>query len=139
VIDRVTVPEAAKLLRISEGAVRQRIHRGTLRTDKDEEGRVYVYITPEDTRNNGETYAEDNDIITELRSRISFLEHELEDRKEENRRNQAILMTMAQRIPELEPASDERESSVTAAEEQGNGAGGEDRQNRSWWRRLFTP
>ena len=136
-IDRVTVPEASRLLHISEGAVRQRIHRGTLRTDKDEEGRVYVYITPQVTQNIGETYASDNDVITELRSRIKFLEHELEDRKEENKRNQAILLSMTQRIPQLEASSEEREPSVTDSEGEPNAPVPPEAQQRSWWRRFF--
>ena len=40
---KVTIPEAAKRLRITENAVRQRIKRGNLRRLK-ERGRVYVVL-----------------------------------------------------------------------------------------------
>jgi DNA-directed RNA polymerase specialized sigma24 family protein len=36
--------QAATLLGISKDAVRQRIRRGTLRSGKGEDGRVYVYL-----------------------------------------------------------------------------------------------
>jgi hypothetical protein len=43
-LDRVTVAEAARRLNVKEQAIRKRISRGTLQHDKDEDGRVYVYI-----------------------------------------------------------------------------------------------
>src|SRR3712207_6730836 len=102
------------------------MHRGTLRSDKDNEGRVYVYLTPDDTQHNGVNTSDsdnrDTGVLDELRDRIRFLEGELEDRKEENRRKDAILMTLAQRVPELE-ASPEPGQSPTAAsngQEQGS-------------------
>jgi excisionase family DNA binding protein len=48
--NRVTVQEAARLLGISEGAVRARIHRGTLETERDS-GTVYVRLNADDTTN----------------------------------------------------------------------------------------
>src|SRR5919112_1099640 len=50
VMDRVTVQEAAQRLGISQDAVRQRIRRGSMRHDKDDKGRVYVYLNPTNTR-----------------------------------------------------------------------------------------
>ena len=43
-LDRVTVAEVARRLSVKEQAIRKRISRGTLQHDKDEDGRVYVYI-----------------------------------------------------------------------------------------------
>ena len=140
-IDRVTVPEAAKLLGISEGAIRQRIHRHTLRSDKDADGRVYVYLTPEDTQHNGvKTQDTDSDtgLLDELRDRIRFLEGELEDRKEENRRKDAILMTLAQRVPELEAPSEPAQSPTAASNGEDKGTAPPVTENRSWWRRMFA-
>ncbi len=138
-MDRVTVAEAAERLGVTQDAVRQRIRRGTIDHEKDETGRVYVYLTPTDTaRDNVRDGAHDtdrDDLVGELRDRIRYLE-------EESRRKDAILLTMAQRIPELEPAKEgppePRESPVNASEERG---GGEDHRGQekpvSWWRRLF--
>src|SRR5918999_5591194 len=50
VMDRVTVQEAAQRLGISQDAVRQRVRRGSMRHDKDDKGRVYVYLKPTNTR-----------------------------------------------------------------------------------------
>ena len=41
---RVTVEEAAQLLGIKEESVRKRVNRGKLRADKDEDGRLLVYV-----------------------------------------------------------------------------------------------
>lgn len=38
--ERLSVPDAAKRLNISEGALRQRINRGTIEHEKDDDGRV---------------------------------------------------------------------------------------------------
>ena len=145
-IDRVTVPEAALRLGISEGALRQRIHRGTIEHERDEEGRVYVYLTPEDTQNNTQEntvqYGVNHELLEELRDRIRFLETELSDRKEEARRKDSIIMSLTQRVPELEAASELRESTVSDSETEAKGAAvpqdsAEGEIRPSFWRRLF--
>ncbi len=153
--DRVTVYEAAKRLGLSEGAIRQRIHRGKLETDKDETGRVYVYLTGDDTGNNtvntGKSHATngvDQGFLDELRDRIRFLENELTDRKEESRRKDTIIAQMnqtisqlTQRVPELEAPTDERESAVSDSDDAGKGAVPQEpadgKIEQSWWRKLF--
>jgi len=157
--ERVTVYEAAKRLGISEGAIRQRIHREKLQSDKDETGRVFVYLTPDvtgnstvsdtvsDTVNTPQANGLDWGLLEELKDRIRFLEEELTDRKEESRRKDTIIAQMnqtisqmASRIPELEAANDaaldERESAVSDSEDAGKGdvppEPGEDRIRQSW-------
>jgi hypothetical protein len=144
VSERVSVPEAAQLLGISEGAVRQRMHRGQLPYDKDENGRVYVNPTAVDTANNGVTTDGDTALVDELRDRIRFLEQELADRKEEAlrrdeeaKRKDAILLTLAQRVPELEAPPEAAESPTTASNGEDKGSTLPDAENRSWWRRIF--
>ena len=143
-VERVSVPEAAKLLGISEGAVRQRMHRGQLQYDKDENGRVYVYPTAVDTATNDVITDGETALIDELRDRIRFLEEELADRKEEAlrrdeeaKRKDAILLTLAQRVPELEAPSETVQSPTTAANGEEQGIAAPDAENRSWWRRIF--
>ena len=48
-LDRLTVAEAAGALGISQDAVRKRIARGSISHDRDESGRVYVYLSPSET------------------------------------------------------------------------------------------
>ena len=45
-VDRVTVPEAAEMMGITQSAIRKQVHRGTIPWDKDHEGRIYVYVDP---------------------------------------------------------------------------------------------
>ncbi len=148
-IDRVTVYEASKRLGITEGAVRQRIHRGTLESERDDQGRVYVYLTPDDTQNNTEQHGLYNGVndalLDELRDRIRFLEEQLDDRKEEARPKDSIIMSLTQRVPELEAATEPRESSVAAPEPTSEGevpeeTTAEGKIKRPWWQRwLGTP
>jgi len=43
-LDRLTVSEAAKRLEVSTEAIRQRIRRGTIEYDQDDDGKYYVYL-----------------------------------------------------------------------------------------------
>jgi hypothetical protein len=150
VIDRVTVYEASERLGITEGAVRQRIHRGTLESERDDQGRVYVYLTPDDTQNNTEPHGPSygvyngvNDaLLDELRDRIRFLEEQLDDRKDEAHRKDSIIMSLTQRVPELEAATEPRESPVAAPEPTSKGEevpeeSTEGKIKQPWWQRWF--
>jgi hypothetical protein len=115
---RVHLSEAAVLLGVSKDAVRMRAKCGTLRSEKGEDGRVYVWVNdnPDDDPNtvHPETQVEARrELIDELRDRVRSLE-------EANRENRRIIAALTQRIPELEaPASPEaRESPETLEETQ---------------------
>jgi hypothetical protein len=158
-MDRFTVAEAAQRLCISQDAVYKRIKRGTIPWDKAEDGKTVVYLQETIEESSGSTdeaqsstddpterlkistdgsSSESTDwstdvLVDELRDRVRFLEEEL-------RRKDAILLTMAQRIPELEAAPEAIGASQTASEHQDNGTAQddeEDRQKPSWWRRFF--
>jgi hypothetical protein len=141
VIDRVTVSEAAKRLGVTEGALRQRIHRGTIEHDKDDDGRVYVYITPDDMASNTVNDSVSDALLDEMRDRIRFLEQELADRKDEARRKDSIIMSLTQRVPELEAVTEQRESTVPATDDNSKGTAPEEpaaaETGKSWWRRVF--
>jgi hypothetical protein len=128
---RMDIKQAAQVLNITTDAVHKRVKRGALEAEKDAEGRVYVFLedvwTP-DIR---------DELIDRLENEIEYLRREAEDRKEEARRKDAILLTMAQRIPELEAAEVSTESSVNVTPDTGNGAGPNDPEKLSWWRRIF--
>ena len=137
-LTRMTVAEAAVRLGVTQDAIRQRIRRNSIPHEKDESGRVYVYLHPTNTDHDG-VYEEHHDevrervrdaLIDELRKQNDFLRAELE-------RKDAILLTMAQRIPELEPAAEQREDPETASAgvegvETPLGA-----QKPSWFKRFF--
>src|ERR687886_2445791 len=112
----MTVAGAADRLGVSQDAIRQRIRRDTITHEKDESGRVYVYLVATNTDHDGDRDASSDTVqdavrdalIEELRKQNDFLRAELE-------RKDTILMTMARRIPELEPASEASESPETAS------------------------
>jgi hypothetical protein len=99
--------------------------------------------TQQDPSQDADRTVHDSDmaaLLASMQDQIDTLKRELEDRKEEARRKDAILMTMAQRIPELEAAPEPREVPVTAPEEAAKGTTPEQQessQRRSWWRAFF--
>ena len=163
ITDRVTVQEAAKRLGVKDYAIRKRIQRGTLEHDKDLDGRVYVYLdatddesydgqsgakaqpAAQDTTQDAVVLAKD-ETISELRDQVDFLRRELE-------RKDAILMSLTQRVPELEaparkPASSQtHEDAAGGPSQTGEGVGatpvdrepqkGPDGVRAPWWRRWF--
>ncbi len=161
----VTVQEAARRLGVKDDAIRKRIQRGTLRSEKDpEDGRVYVYLdtaqdTTYDAAHDG-TYAGTQDttydaaedasqaavmLVEEMRDRIASLERMLDEereaRTEERRRHDTLMVTLLQRMPELEAPGEQRNGHETASPRSDGGTAPEDAQEptdrRSWWRRFF--
>jgi hypothetical protein len=154
---RYTVPEAAKVLGIGTDAVRKRIARDTISHEKDEAGRVYVYLhTGHDEGHDAQ--APPPGLVESLREQIGYLQgviatrdEELRTRAEELRRRDQdlerrdrIIAALTERIPQaLEPPSEARESPQTVEEEpegaEPHSAAGEAQEGarRSWWRRMF--
>ena len=144
-LDRLTVAQAADALDISQDAVRKRITRGTIPHDRDESGRVFVYLalsetvhkTGQDTQQDAASNTVQDAYIRSLEDQRAFLRSELE-------RKDAILLNLTERIPELEAPSGERESPETVEEEPeraephpATGGAQEGAQQRPWWRRWF--
>jgi uncharacterized coiled-coil protein SlyX len=144
-LDRLTVAEAASALGISQDAVRKRIARGTIQHDRDESGRVYVYLpasetvhkTDQDATQDAASKTVQDRYIQSLEDQIAFLRRELE-------RKDAILLNLTERIPELEAPS-EASASPETVEDEPQGAADrsaapgaqEGAQRRPWWRRMF--
>jgi excisionase family DNA binding protein len=137
---RVTVAEACEILGISEGAVRQRIKRGTLRTEKLA-GRVYVFL-PEallhGSRGTEQTRTPESGART---SEVEALREQVEWLRGEVQRKDAILLSMTEAMkalsaPEREPpetveeAPEGAEPHPSTEEAQG---GVQEPQRRRWW------
>jgi len=139
-MDRVTVAEAAGRLGVKEQAVRKRIQRGTLVVDKDDDGRVYVYLDPEDVAssagNRTQTDTSMNTLVQGLQDQVAYLRKEVEDWKEEARRKDAIIMSLTQRKPEVEAVPEPRESPRNASFGDGVKVPLEEKR-RSWLYRFF--
>ncbi len=116
---------------VSESAIRKRVQRGTLRHQKEQDGRVYVYLDMGETVEDKVRDASRDELVDELRDRVRRLEQDLDTRTEELREHRRIIAALTSRIPEIEAPQeprDERHVPETASE-------GEPR--RSWWRRFF--
>jgi hypothetical protein len=107
--------DAAAVLGTTPEAVRMRAKRGSLESEKRDDGRLYVRVVTDQTE--GEQHLHDREsqesaLIEQLRSEVEYL-------RDENRRKDSIIMQMAQRIPELEPAPEhpqQQEASQPAQE-----------------------
>src|SRR5215218_5423237 len=115
----VTMQEAADELGLTVEAIRKRVQRGTMESDKGEDGRRYAYL--DESHTEAQVEASEEPLVEELRDRVSSLEKMLEEereaRTEERRRHDTLMAQLMQRIPELEPPSTEpRESDLSASE-----------------------
>jgi hypothetical protein len=150
-MSRYTVGEAADILGISTGAVRNRLSRGTLRSIK--EGRtVYVLLPsdmPRDVKRDvadtpgGMPQPDGATLTSELRDRLRYVEGQLEAERLAHAEARRLLMAALERIPPQLEASEAPEapespettadtpSSATAPPEPQEGA------QRPWWRRMF--
>ena len=122
---RLSVPQAAERLGVTQDAIRKRIKRGYIGWEKGEDGRLYVWLDPTETsketssKTSKETSrdVEDGvllDYVETLKERIRHLE-------EESRRKDHLLAAALERIPELPPpdtsSPEPRESSETASDD----------------------
>jgi hypothetical protein len=144
-MDRVSVAEAAERLRISQDAVYKRIKRGTIPWDKSDDDKTYVYIDDvdgstdtarqsTDRASSASNYVSKDELLSELRARVKFLEEELQ-------RKDTILLSLTQRIPELEAPPESRDAPASSSEKENKGTTPpeqqEPSQRRSWWRAFL--
>jgi hypothetical protein len=156
-LDRLTVAQAADALGVSQDAVRKRISRGTIRHDRGESGRVFVYLTPSETVHKTDQDRGQDDAsktvqdayVRSLEDQIAFLRQELE-------RKDAILLNLTDRIPQLEAPSESPESlespgptedptpapgDAQEATQRAHSATlrphGDEAAGRPWWRRIL--
>jgi len=149
---RYTVTEAARVLDVGTDAVRKRIQRNTIKHERID-GTVYVWLDTDEPKrgDNGEGHDQRHDgggtyeLVESYREQVEAFRDQVEFLRRELERKDTIIMTMAQRIPELEPAreapSEPRESPEKASEEPHSihtpPEPQEPSQRRSWWRAFF--
>jgi hypothetical protein len=151
---RVTVQEAAKRLGVKEGAIRKRIERGTIESEKEESenGRVYVYVDEPPVEDNDAGHDNGYDtgydagydmrydasypagydmLIRSQQEQIEFLRRELE-------RKDAILLNMTEGLKSLEAPRETPEEPETASPEmEGVETPLGQEKPVTWWRRFF--
>src|ERR687885_181345 len=145
---RATVEEAAKLLGVSVDAIRKRIERGTLESEKVDGTRFVFVNAPVMTHQDHDmTVHQDSDmaaLVSSMQDQIDTLKRELEDRKEEARRKDVLLMNLTEAMKAIAPPSSDtplepREAPEKPTVEQSSGRDQPqegDAQRPSWWRRL---
>lgn len=148
------VNSAAEELGVSTDAVRKRISRGSLRSDR-QDGTVRVWLDHGGTEAGREAHVEASGnggaLVEVLREQAEYLREQLDQeraaRTEERRRHDTIIAQLTQanaalasRVPELEAPDRGPGGYESVPEDAGRGAVPEDRENgseRSWWRRVF--
>jgi septal ring factor EnvC (AmiA/AmiB activator) len=132
-VDRLTIQEAARRLGISEGAVRKRVTRGSLQHEKEEDGRVYIYLDAggrpgvDDGQDDG-VDPDGSTLISRLESEVAFLRNQVQ-RQQEIIAQQAVTMRQLTAAPsqespedaetvEAEPEGTEPRSAEGAAQEE---------------------
>jgi hypothetical protein len=122
---RYTVAEAADMLGITTGAVRNRLSRGTLRSIK-EDRTVYVLLPADMSRDaerdtsdmpRGMPHPEPDALTSELRDRLRYIEGQLEAERQAHAEARRLLAAALERIPAIEAPPEARESPETVEEE----------------------
>jgi len=147
-----TVAEAARLLSITEGAVRKRVERGKLAAERTTDGRLVVYLdatttnTTRDTTHDRPRQSRGDRYTRSLEDQVEYLRRQLERRDEELREHRRLLAGLIERVPELEAAAPQEPSEAPqTVEDESEGAeprpaageAQEGTQRRPWWRRVF--
>jgi hypothetical protein len=143
------VGDAAQELGISTDAVRKRISRGSLRSDR-ENGHVRVWLDDGGMEAGREAQVESRALVEVLQDHITDLRAQLEAEREARRRADTIIAQLTQanaalaaRVPELEAAESREETAEGAAEEteravpHSNAVEAQEGAQRPWWRRMF--
>lgn len=150
---RVTIREAASRLGVTEAAIRKRIQRGSLGREMGKDGRVYVNLDLSQDMSQPESQVHRDplveELVAELRDRVTFLERLLEQRSVEAERYQQIVAGLTQsnnqlttRLRELEAPErpqkphDEPEGAGPRSYTEGPYAA-QEQPRRSWWRAFF--
>ena len=147
---RLTLRQAAAALGVSESAIRKRVERGTLRSDKGADGRRYVYVdtvadTVADEVADVSSTREHDALISRLSAENEYLRDTIATRDQEIARRDTIIMNMSEAMKALSPPAQEAPSEAsqspdTGDQQQGRGtARGEPQEGvqRPWWRKLI--
>ena len=142
---RLTVQEAAEALGTTVDAVRMRARRGSLESEKEPDGRVYVYLNDDSSETKHRPNIESDALILAKEETIALLREQLSEEREARRRADTIIAQLTQanaalasRVPELEPPASPAEwAADEEAEREDRGMNTRpDGQRQSWWRRV---
>lgn len=143
---RVSVAEAAEVLGVSVEAVRGRIKRGTL--DSEREGdHVFVLLEAGQSRpaaDRSTDQAQPDALLSAKEETIALLREQLEAERRANEENRRIIAALTSRIPAIEAPPEPSEAPTEAPEQPGRVErqpqveGAQEAGARvAWWRRVF--
>src|SRR5215204_3554560 len=154
--DKVTIQEAARRLGVKEDAVRKRIQRRSMRHEKAEDGRVYVWVdaAQDTTRDTGQTTQDEyqdpaqDERVEDLREQVGYLRRQLDEEREARRRADTIIAQLARTTEEQartireleapsEPPQEEATDAAETAEPRSATGGAQEGTQRPWWRRVL--
>jgi excisionase family DNA binding protein len=146
---RLTVQEAAEVLNTSVDAVRMRIRRGSLESEKDPDGRVYVWVDEDSSETKPRLGGEPSTLISAKDETIRILAEQLEVERRANEENRRIVAALTSRIPELEASASSEPPGALVSAAGGPREEGSERPRdtaefpvrgsltRPWWRRAL--
>ena len=139
---RLTVQEAAEVLGASVDAVRMRVRRGSLASEKAPDGRVYVWVDGDASETKPRPDGESTALISAKDETIALLREQLEAERRANEENRRIIAALTQRVPALEPpggAESVGEEPEMAEPRSDTGGPQEpiERRREPWYRRWF--
>jgi hypothetical protein len=126
---RLDLGEAASVLGVSREAVRRRAKRGTLDSERGDDGKLYVWVHDDDHTDHHSDDVHHDPLVEELRDRIRYLE-------EESRRKDHLLAAALERIPAIEAPESPESTSVGSGNTHGEGET-QDPISLPWWRRWL--
>ena len=120
------------MLGLTVDAVRKRVKRGTLESEKDADGRLYVFLDADPPHSYpGDRPRSGTDRL------ISTLEEQLRLEREAHAEARRLLAAALERIPALEPPEAPESSSDTAGNTSTPPEPQTPAETRPWWRRWF--
>lgn len=140
---RLDLRSAADVLGLTVDAVRKRVKRGTLESEKDADGRLYVFL---DADQESDHPRSDTDrLISVLEEQLRAEREHLRAEREAHAEARRLLAAALERIPpQLEAPtapSEPSESPTEAAEPRPSTAAAPEpetpAESRPWWRRVF--
>jgi excisionase family DNA binding protein len=140
---RLTVREAAEVLGTSVDAVRMRVRRGSLQSEKDPDGRVYVWVDEDSSETKPGLDSEPSMLTSAKDETIYILTQQLEAERQAHAEARRLLAAALERIPAIEAPPEARESPETVEEEPERAeprpatGGAQEGARRPWWRRVL--
>ena len=113
---RLTVQEAAEVLGTSVDAVRMRVRRGSLESEKDPDGRVHVWVNGDSTETKPRLDGEPSALISAKDETISTLREQLLAERQAHAEARRLLAAALERIPAIEAPQEPPEDAETVEE-----------------------